>query len=176
MFSKSEEKVNFLYRSGTAFITTATLAYFESGTFTPNFTAESLERESGWGQLEFSAFNSKSSRPSASTTQAPESPNRIVVAKRIGDYVISCHGNGPASSDPELWVVIMCLDPTANEAAWPSGLVVVGLGDGMVRQFPEASLIAELAAQNQLRLRHGLQPLPDPRTVTDVVISNVNQE
>ena len=171
--ARSNAKLDFLYRDETALMAAAIRAYFETGAFTPNFGAEELEAKSGWGQLSFAARNSNTKRPPpVSTTGSAQPSNAIMVARRLGDYVFSCHGSDPAATQSDLWVVMLCFDPRVNKMAWPTGTVTVGLGDGIVRQFPVTSLSAELTAQNQIRSGYGLPPLPDPRIVLDVATSN----
>lgn len=89
-----------------------------------------------------------------------------VVAHRLGDVVFTYHGINLGSCDPGLWLAIVSPDPDQNpSASGNAGSIAVARSDGVAYpitgSFPQA-----LAAQNQLRAKYGLPPLPDPATVT----------
>lgn len=91
-----------------------------------------------------------------------------VVAYRLGDIVFTYCGIDPTvipAGDPagQLWMAIAV---SAPKEAMPTSYAV-GLADGMVTQVMASSFAAELVRQNALRASVGLQPLPDPRAVTE---------
>lgn len=113
-----------------------------------------------------------------------------MIAHRLGDMVFVYHGmdlNDP-SLDPGLWVVICAQTmftnspppPAARPSATPpsatrpvppvqSGndcVVTVGLADGTTVSMLRSELIRDLPAQNALREAAGLEPIPDPFTIT----------
>lgn len=90
-----------------------------------------------------------------------------VIAHRLGDMVLTYHGIDLGAADPGLWLVISSPDPDQNAKQTTSWLQpVVGVADGTVAPIPSPQWATALAAQNQLRARYGLAPLPDPRTIT----------
>lgn len=106
-----------------------------------------------------------------------------VIAHRLGDFVFTYHGIDPDTADSGLWLLIMSFDPASmpkgsqvtTEAAVGSARFVTasgvqmafiaGLADDSTKVILPQQLPAELTAQNALRARHGLAPLPDPSTV-----------
>lgn len=91
-----------------------------------------------------------------------------VIAHRLGDVVFTYHGMKQPTADPGLWLAIITPDPdqpiggpgTMNFSVAPMAL----LGDGTISPIMP-SISAQLPAQNALRARYGLAPLPDPATV-----------
>ena len=88
-----------------------------------------------------------------------------VVAHRLGDFVFTYHGINFTSCDPGLWVVIRSLDPDSNLPRTNATGAVVARADGTTKTIT-GNFAQALAAQNQLRAKCGLPPLPDPVTVT----------
>jgi hypothetical protein len=89
-----------------------------------------------------------------------------VAAHRLGDFVFTYHGIDSRAADPGLWIVVLSPDPSAQGVRQlPSAGTYVGLADGTVRTVPGPTGMA-VAAQNQLRAKYNLPPLPDPATVT----------
>jgi hypothetical protein len=91
-------------------------------------------------------------------------------AYRFGDMVLTYRGIDLNKADPNLWIVIESPDPDVNMTAGPTtlgaGLICVGLASGVTSFFAAQTMAAELAAQNALRSKYNLPPLPDPSTVT----------
>lgn len=81
-----------------------------------------------------------------------------VVAHRLGDYVYTYHGMDLNSVDAGLWVVIV--HPPSLGAP-----LAVGLTDGSVKNLSPATFDTDLEAQNDLRDRYNLPPLPHPKDV-----------
>lgn len=86
------------------------------------------------------------------------------IAHRVGDFVFTYHGIDLTAPDPGLWLVIASPDPDVN--AVPPRMVVVGLADGTVQSIPAGNFAFRQSAQNALRARRGLPPLPAPGQVT----------
>lgn len=89
------------------------------------------------------------------------------VAYRLGDTVFTYCGIDPTAipaGDPagKLWMVFV--DQVTG--TWES-TYSVGLADGTVTKVSRSQLQNELVMQNALRASVGLEPLPDPRTVTE---------
>lgn len=87
-----------------------------------------------------------------------------LVAHRVGDFVFTYHGIDLSAADGGLWVVIMWPDPDSGGTSGQP--VAVGYADGTVASIPVAGFAGLLAAQNRLRARYGLPPLPPPWMVT----------
>ena len=88
-----------------------------------------------------------------------------MIAHRLGDFVFTYHGIDLDNADPALWIVILSPDPAQARLGNMSPFVTVGLADGTTRKF-SGDFRIRLAAQNELRARYNLPPLPDPATVT----------
>ncbi len=88
-----------------------------------------------------------------------------VIAHRLGDFVFTYHGLDLNNADPGLWIVVGSPDPEVNVPSGVSTPVTVGLAGGS-GQALFGDFMRKLAAQNALRARFGLPPLPDPATVT----------
>lgn len=88
------------------------------------------------------------------------------VAHRLGDFVFTHHGIDLNAPQPGLWLVILSSDPDANPYRPPGQMIIVGCADQSVLRFPASALPSRLAAQNALRAKANLPPLPDPATVT----------
>jgi hypothetical protein len=104
-------------------------------------------------------------RQRMATQAAADALPANVVAHRLGDFVFTYHGINFSSCDRGLWIVIRSLDPDSNPPFSKSGGMVVGHADGTVKVF-SSNFSTALAAQNRLRAKYGLAPLPDPATVT----------
>ncbi len=87
------------------------------------------------------------------------------VAHRLGDFVFTYHGVDPGA-DGGLWVVVHWPAPEVPGPAPMGGAVAVGCADGTSLTIPAAGFPAALDAQNRLRERFGLAPLPHPEKVT----------
>ena len=87
------------------------------------------------------------------------------IAHRLGDFVFTYHGIDLDNADPALWIVILSPDPAQARLGNTSPFVTVGLADGTTRQF-SGGFRTHLAAQNELRAKYNLPPLPDPATIT----------
>ena len=90
------------------------------------------------------------------------------VAYRVGDFVFTYRGIDSLSKpDPSLWIVILSPDP-ASVPVSPMFKDVgqVGQVSGAVSPLNVKNMSSMLQAQNALRAKYGLPPLPDPRTVT----------
>jgi len=74
-------------------------------------------------------------------------------------------GRGPGGGPPDLWVVLLCPDPTPIRSIPAAGI------PGMWGLHPartvmgSGTIAVELDAQNELREKLGLAPLPHPRDV-----------
>jgi predicted RNA-binding Zn-ribbon protein involved in translation (DUF1610 family) len=88
-----------------------------------------------------------------------------IVAHRLGDYVFTYHGGQVNSHDPSFWHFIMLPDPDQNEIASWSDVEVLA-GDGSIQRMTYRQLLEMIPAQNSYRQGIGLQPLPNPATVT----------
>jgi hypothetical protein len=86
-----------------------------------------------------------------------------VIAHRLGDFVFTYHGIDLSAPPQALWLVVMWPDPDVVAQA-PGQPVGVGLDNGTTTIMPPPFEPA-LAAQNMLRARRGLPPLPHPVTV-----------
>ncbi len=88
-----------------------------------------------------------------------------LVFHRLGDFVFTYHGTSGAW-DRQLWSVVMLADPDVNGPPKGTDLVVIGTANMGVTQTTAAELPALLKEQNAYRATLGLEPLPDPATVT----------
>jgi hypothetical protein len=98
-------------------------------------------------------------------------PNQPYIAHRVGDVVFTYHGiNLTAPPDPGLWLLVVTTEPSRftytppGQTPTPPNLAVA-LVDGSVQEITDAGFTAALDAQNDLRVKHGLAKLPDPRGV-----------
>ncbi|MCA9297379.1 MAG: hypothetical protein KC983_12700, partial [Phycisphaerales bacterium] len=69
---------------------------------------------------------------------------------------------------PKLWVVIESLDPDMNVGPDRTGqtMYVCGTVDGSSVTMSRTEFEGSIGAQNVIRMREGLPPLPHPDTVT----------
>src|SRR5690606_30428948 len=81
-----------------------------------------------------------------------------VIAHRVGNFVFTYHGVDFSAPDP-LWTVILSHDP---DVAGNGTQVNYFVGDvtGAVTLVPTSTFQASLNAQNALRARYNLPPLP----------------
>jgi len=105
------------------------------------------------------------SKKDAEIRAAVQSMPPGVIAHRLGDYVFTYHGMDLSNSDPDLWIVVQMSDQSSLSLV-PSPVTIVGMADGRAYSYQAGNFKADLAAQNQLRAKYNLPPLPDPRTVT----------
>ena len=89
-----------------------------------------------------------------------------VIAHRLGDWVFCYHGIDLEDPPAHLWLVILSPDPDSNDAVSVDGWYATGQTRGDLLYVPASGFAAALEAQNMVRTRHGLPPLPDPREVT----------
>lgn len=112
--------------------------------------------------------------PLSAAAPVPGGPwTETYLVARVGDYVWTYFGTDDVSSDPRLWVFVQAPHPAAPMRSTPEGLVRAGTIGGEVLTFanPE-EFAAALVAQNDLRAKVGLPPLPHPDTVPpDAAIS-----
>lgn len=88
-----------------------------------------------------------------------------VIAHRLGDYVFTYHGMDLSNADPDLWIVVQMSDQSSLSLV-SIPVTIVGMADGRAYSYQAGNFKADLAAQNQLRAKYNLPPLPDPRKVT----------
>ena len=105
-------------------------------------------------------------RKDAVARAAGEALAEATIAHRLGEFVFPYQAGNLANVDPGLWVVIWSPDPAWNAGFQPDERVPIGLAGGKVVYVTARDLPEELRAQNELRLRFGLQPLTNPFTVT----------
>lgn len=86
------------------------------------------------------------------------------VAHRVGDIVFTYHGIDFDTADPNLWAMIVWPDQPMIPPE-PHTNVSVGLVDGTVTDVTFGTFQTELAAQNALRAKYQLPPIPHPATV-----------
>lgn len=91
-------------------------------------------------------------------------PARIV-AHRLGDVVFTYHGIDLMNGDPGLWVAVQWPDPAVNRTPGPMDIVTAYELNGAIFTGPVSMFQKQLSAQNRLRARYKLPPLPDPSTV-----------
>lgn len=101
---------------------------------------------------------------------AIEMMDQKTLAYRLGDTVfthcgIDCSKITTGSDAEQLWLVIAWPESWGNSPA-PAQVIVVGTADGATTSYPPASFDAELATQNALRAKYGLEALPNPGDVT----------
>jgi len=89
-----------------------------------------------------------------------------VIAHRLGDFVFAYHGVDQTTASQELWVVIAAPLPDPALTASPSAMIVVGKVGSGTEAIPMSNFAASLQAQNALRARFNLPPLPMPETIT----------
>jgi hypothetical protein len=89
-----------------------------------------------------------------------------IVAHRVGDFVFTHHGLTLSGSDPSLWTVIMVPDPDVNGTPLPTDVVHISTDGYMVDEILYRELAEALKEQNAYRKTLGLDPLPDPVTIT----------
>lgn len=92
------------------------------------------------------------------------------LAYRLGDTVfthrgIDCSKITTGSDAEQLWLVVAWPESWGNSPA-PAQVIIVGTADGATTSYPPASFDAELATQNALRAKYGLEALPNPGDVT----------
>lgn len=95
----------------------------------------------------------------AATSIAPSD-----AAYRVGDFVVCVRPNQPVVADPGIWLVISWPDPDATGNTEPTICFVTG-DDGVPTPIFAWQFDTQLQAQNFLRSRSGLPPLPHPRDV-----------
>ena len=88
-----------------------------------------------------------------------------MIAHRFGDFVFVHHGIDMNNCDPWLWLVILSPDPDTNTVDM-TGSVMAGLCSGTAMSLDGSTFTIALAEQNNIRAKHNLPPLPDPRLVT----------
>lgn len=98
------------------------------------------------------------------------------VAHRVGQFVFAHHEIDPNAHDPGLWLFLAAPVPVAEDllgrhrspgvGLFDGRIVVVRL-DGQIDEIDRANVASSLAAQNALRARNGLSPLPDPFTILE---------
>jgi hypothetical protein len=117
------------------------------------------------GRLPFTAFAASGSA-TAPTPVAVATLPAEAAAYRVGDYVFTYPGIDLVHGDPGLWVVVCA--PTGDRSP-PGTLQVVPVGrvGGTVTPIASAGFTAALEEQNQLRVKFGLSPLPDPALVRE---------
>lgn len=91
-----------------------------------------------------------------------------VIAHRAGDVVFTYHGIPDETTDPRLWLLVVC--PARSDASFPPGLrrYTILEGGGPV-ELPEDAFPPALEAQNRIRAEHDLPPLPDPAAIDTFV-------
>ncbi len=91
-----------------------------------------------------------------------------VVAHRVGDFVFTWHGVSPTVQDPGLWVVVAAvpIDHVRKDNPFDMSDITTVMANGDSVTYPAEGFDVVLANQNVLRAKHGLPPLPDPRTIT----------
>ena len=89
------------------------------------------------------------------------------VAHRVGDFVFTCRGVMIPPQDPGLWIAVY--SPSPGFTHDPSILAVRCVLDasGNTDTFSVDQWSEAVAAQNELRKKHGLPVLPDPDTLAD---------
>ena len=157
---QGRQKTWFVLRDQTAAALNMVLSHTGAPFDVSSTHAGQLNDLSPLGSVDLLAWGSKSSLRSS-----PDALPSNVTVHRCGDYVFTYHGVDLIQASAELWLVIQCLDPTSNESCWQSESVFVGFADGVVRGFPVNNFPSELAEQNNIRVRFGLPPVPDPCTV-----------
>ncbi len=98
-----------------------------------------------------------------------------IVAHRLGDFVFTYHGIDLDSADPMLWLVIWWPDPKQNPPWQPDSVIPVGLASGRTLQVKALDFASALVAQNALRAKRRLPPLPSPLVVTHTRPAVVNR-
>ena len=130
-------------------------------------TSNSTELTIPVGNTTLAAYNRMSFQQRRTTARAVvNAVPANVVAHRLGDFVFVHHGINFNNADPSLWSVITWPDPDVNPAGPADATVDVATVDGGFQSFPVSELSAELKAQNELRAKNGLPPIPSPDTVT----------
>ncbi|MCC7407263.1 MAG: hypothetical protein IT442_04280 [Phycisphaeraceae bacterium] len=86
-----------------------------------------------------------------------------VVAHRLGDFVFTYHGMNLSTAPSDAWIVISYYDSTINKN-FPHTFYAACV-DGHIQTLNHNTFSSELQAQNQLRAKAGLPPLPDPRFI-----------
>lgn len=95
-----------------------------------------------------------------------------VVAHRLGHVVFTYHGITPGSpQDPGLWLFFSWPDPSDGSSWIPGEQGLAMRADGMTESFDPSAFAQALGDQNALRAQHGLPPIPDPDTITEVVVA-----
>lgn len=100
-----------------------------------------------------------------------------VVAHRVGQFVFVHHGVSAAQASLGVWEVITAPDPVSEDILGTMPNPKTGVFDGRVlvvkrgqRWWTEIAAVdvaSELVAQNALRAKEGLAPIPDPFTVLE---------
>ncbi len=88
------------------------------------------------------------------------------VAHRVGDFVFCYHGIDLTAMSPRLWVAIAWPMREAEAPLDADYTIVVGQVGSETEEIAVEDFAAALEAQNQLRSRYNLAPLPMPDTVT----------
>ena len=102
-----------------------------------------------------------------STTVAAENLASGAVAYRFGDFVFTYPGIQANTAPASLWIAILSPNPDRpnNDQSLYDPIEII-TADRLVITVPQSSFAAELAAQNELRAEHGLEPIPDPQSIT----------
>lgn len=88
------------------------------------------------------------------------------IAHRLGDFVFTYHGIDLENADRDLWIFVTCADPNQNQVAAINGQYHVGTVGWLTETLAVDEFDEALEAQNRLRAREGLPPLPHPWRVT----------
>ncbi len=96
----------------------------------------------------------------AATSAVPASD----AAYRVGDLVVCVRAGQPMDLGPDLWLLIAWPDPDIHGNN-PPPFCLVTTTDGVPTPILASQFDARLQAQNALRAKAGLPPLPHPRDV-----------